>query len=236
MTSAAIAELGAASCHYHIGQQTVRAVDEVTLAVGDDELMAVVGPSGSGKSTLLRLIGGLERPTSGSVLLDGVAIARASEAELLRLRREVVGFSFQDLRLLPQLTALENVMVPLMPYMRRAELEERARGLLEELGLAARARHRPGELSGGEQQRVALARALVRRPRLLIADEPTGNLDTKNRDALVELMARLHQDGLAIVIATHDPAVAERCLRRLTLVDGWVAEDTGKHTVIDSGE
>ncbi|MCL6449983.1 MAG: ABC transporter ATP-binding protein [Acetobacteraceae bacterium] len=225
MTDGLIAALDGASRYYRVGPNTVRAVDGVTLRVRDDEFMAVVGPSGSGKSTLLRLIGGLERPTAGTVNLDGVDIGRASEADLLRLRRHVVGFSFQDLRLLPQLTALENVMVPLMPYMKRRELERRALELLQGLGLAARAHHRPGELSGGEQQRVALARALVRRPRLLLADEPTGNLDTGNRDALIALLAQLHAAGLAVVLATHDPAVAAACRRCVTLVDGRVTED-----------
>ncbi len=209
---------------YSVGKAVVTALAEVELSVRPGEFMALVGPSGSGKSTLLNLIGGLDRPTDGEVRVDGLSLGAASETELVRYRRERVGFIFQSFNLLPTLTAQENVETPLM----LAEIPQRARreraaALLESVGLAARRLHKPNELSGGEKQRVAIARALANRPRLLLADEPTGNLDTKTGGAVLDLLCGLLQaQGLTMLMVTHDLEIAARANRIIHLRDGTI--------------
>ena len=215
---------------YDMGFRAVRAVQNISLEIRSGDYLAVVGHSGSGKSTLLRLIGAIEQPSSGTVYLGGICTGTARPEELTALRANTVGFVFQDFRLLPQLTALENVMVPLLPYLNRhrkkgASVEpaaERAASLLERVGLGARTRHKPAELSGGEQQRVAIARALIREPRLILADELTGNLDTQTREQIMELLDGLNREGLTIVVATHDRGVMDHCRGQVRLQDGMI--------------
>lgn len=209
---------------FRSGATSVTALRGVDLEVGAGEVLGIVGVSGSGKSTLLGLLGGLDLPTSGRVLLDGRPTGELRGAERLALRRSV-GLVFQDYRLLAELNALENVMAPAVPFERSRTLRARARGLLEELGLGERLAHLPGTLSGGEQQRVALARALVGPTRLLLADEPTGNLDRTTADAVTDaLLAAVDQRGITAVVATHDPGVARRCGRVVELDGGRLRE------------
>ncbi len=209
---------------YHVGKTVVAALSDVELTVPPGEFTALVGPSGSGKSTLLNLIGGLDRPSGGEIRVGGLSLETASELELVRHRRERVGFIFQSFNLLPTLNALENVEAPLMlaEVPRRAR-RERAAALLESVGLAPRTLHRPNELSGGEKQRVAIARALANHPSLLLADEPTGNLDSIAGGAVLDLLCGLVKArGLTMVMVTHDPEVAARANRIIHLRDGTV--------------
>ncbi len=212
---------------YRLGEQEVRAVDGIDLTIQSGEFLSIVGPSGSGKTTLLHLLGCLDAPSSGEVLIDGTDTSSLSPVELTRLRREKIGFVFQEFNLLPVLDAVENVELPLR-YMkvRPAERRRRAMQALEEVGLAQRYRNRPAQLSGGEQQRVAIARALVTRPQLVLADEPTGELDTRNTCLVIELMRDLNREtGQTFCIVTHDPMVASYTRRVITLRDGRVASD-----------
>jgi len=203
------------------------AIDRVTLAVPAGEVAAVMGPSGSGKSTLLNLVAGLDRPTAGSVRVDGVELTRLGEAELARYRRTKVGLVFQFFNLLNNLTVLDNVAVPAELAGRgRRESRRRALALLEELGIGDQARSFPARLSGGQRQRVAVARALVNRPPLLLADEPTGALDRRSGEQVIDLLTELNRAGQTILLVTHDPRLAARCASRVvTLVDGAVAGD-----------
>ncbi len=205
----------------------VRALDGVDLTVAVGEFLAIMGPSGSGKTTLLNLIGTLDRPTAGRVVVAGTEVTRLTGDALADFRRAHIGFVFQMFHLVPELTALENVMLPLLPYRRRLgfDLKRRARELLGQVGLRAREGHLPGQLSGGEQQRVALARALVNRPALLLADEPTGNLDSQGGLGVLRLMEEMRRAyGLTVVVVTHDAVVAGQAERVLTLRDGrWEA-------------
>ncbi len=207
-----------------MGKTFVDALRGVDLTVAPGEFVALVGPSGSGKSTLLHLIGGLVRPTGGEVWVNGLELGRSSDAELVAYRRDTLGFIFQSFNLLPIKTAWENVAVPLMlagtPL---AERRARAHELLEQLGLGRRANHRPAELSGGEQQRVAIARALANRPRLLLADEPTGNLDSRTGGEILDLLQRLvREEGLTMLLVTHDMGVARHAERIVHLRDGEI--------------
>ncbi|PRZ06437.1 putative ABC transport system ATP-binding protein [Isoptericola sp. CG 20/1183] len=210
----------------YTGKRTVHALRSVDLEIGDGELVAIQGPTGGGKSTLLQMLGGLDRPTSGSVLLAGDDLAKLSDGALTSARAERIGFVFQHYNLIPTLTAAENVATAMVPL--HVKAEKRTRRALEALasvGLAERADHLPGELSGGQQQRVAIARALVKEPRVLLADEPTGNLDEATRDEIVELLEGLwKEEGLTIVMVTHDTAVARRAQRRLRIAKGTVTE------------
>jgi len=211
---------------YHVGKTVIAALSEVDLLIGPGEFTALVGPSGSGKSTLLNLIGGLDRPTGGEVHVDGLSLGAASEPELVRYRRERVGFIFQSFNLLPTLTALENVEAPLMlAEMPGHARRERATALLASVGLTARMLHKPNELSGGEKQRVAIARALANRPLLLLADEPTGNLDSKTGGAVLDLLCGLlRAQGLTMIMVTHDLEVAARANRIIHLRDGSIQQ------------
>lgn len=218
---------------YRLGGQDVRALNGVSLEIEAGEFVAIMGRSGSGKSTLLNLIGCLDTPDSGSVFLGGTEITRLSERELPRVRREKVAFVFQHFNLIPTLTALENVMLPL-GYARvpRDEATRRTLEILDEVGMRERARHRPAELSGGEQQRVAIARALVNRPVVVLADEPTGELDSETALSVLGLMRRLNLTlGQTFLLVTHDPMVAGLCTRVIRLKDGRVESDTGKRPV-----
>src|SRR5512138_1790390 len=209
------------------GRRQVTALDGVDLHVARGEMVSIVGPSGSGKSTLLNLIGGLDRPSSGDVKVDGHSLAKLTDDELTAVRRDKVGFIFQFFNLLPSLTCLENVALPL--HLRgwgRRQIDERTRELLDLVGLAPRADHLPDELSGGERQRVAIARALAVFPPILLADEPTGNLDTRTGAGILALVHDLHDRlGATILVVTHDLGVARSCSRTITLRDGQVVED-----------
>ena len=202
------------------GERTLIVVDDIDLAVAAGECVSIRGPSGAGKSTLLALLAGLDRPTAGSVLIDGRPIEGLSEDELALLRREKIGFVFQSFQLLGNLTARENVQFPL-DLLGRRQSKQRAEALLAEVGLARRGHHYPSQLSGGEQQRVALARAFAAEPAILLGDEPTGNLDSVTGAAILDVMMALRDRfGATLVLVTHDPAVAARADRELVMVDG----------------
>ena len=211
---------------YRQGTVDVHAVDGVDLAIEAGELVAIVGRSGSGKTTLLDLLGCLLRPTSGEVFVGGEPTAGLPDARLAVVRRDRIGFVFQEFNLLPTLTALENVLLPRRYGARRPDDRARAEALLAAVDLSHRARHRPGQLSGGEQQRVAIARALVNDPAIILADEPTGELDSETSEALVAMLRRLNRDeGRTIVIVTHDPEVAAAADRIVRLHDGRIVVD-----------
>jgi len=222
-TSAPAIQLDRVSRHYAMGESSVRAVNEVSLSVPQNEFLALLGSSGSGKSTLLNLIAGLDRPTSGSILALGQDIVSLSSIELARYRRNTIGMIFQSFNLLPRMTLEENVELPLrLAEVDRSERPVRVREALERVRLTHRLGHRPTELSGGEQQRVAIARALVNRPKILLADEPTGNLDSATGEAILTLLRELQsQLGMTIVMVTHERPLAESFADRLaTLGDG----------------
>jgi putative ABC transport system ATP-binding protein len=208
-------ELTDVSKTYSTGSRSVEAVSELDLTVADGEWLAVQGRTGHGKSTLLNLLGGLDRATSGQVKLDGRDLARMRDGELTRMRAIAVGFIFQTFNLVPTLSAAENVATALVPLrVRAAERRRRVAAALDSVGLADRSRHLPSELSGGQQQRVAIARALVKEPKVLLADEPTGNLDEDNRDEIIGLMEKLWREhGLTLVLVSHDSAVVRRAQR-----------------------
>ncbi len=215
---------------YRSGGGALAVLRNVSFDVAPGETLAIVGPSGSGKTTLLGLLAGLDTPTTGSVLLDGTDLSTLDEDARARLRGDRVGFVFQSFQLVSTLTALENVQVPLELRGIR-DSGARAKDLLERVGLGNRTHHFPTQLSGGEQQRVAIARAFVNRPRVLFADEPTGNLDGATGARIVELLEQLNrEDGTTIVLVTHDPALAARLGRSIRLADGLVIEDTGAQT------
>jgi putative ABC transport system ATP-binding protein len=209
---------------YRRGVETVHALSDVSFQVRDGEFTAIIGPSGAGKTTLLHLLGGMDAPTSGSLALGGQSVAGLSDRALTRLRRDTVGFVFQHFGLLPTLTVLENVTLPTLFSRRQAQ--GRALELLDKVGLSHRRGHRPQELSGGEMQRAAIARALINSPRLLLADEPTGNLDSASGQSIIDLFTRLNHEGLTVVVVTHNAALAEIAPRRLTLQDGRLVSDS----------
>jgi putative ABC transport system ATP-binding protein len=207
----------------------VTALREVSLAVAAGEYLAVCGPSGCGKSTLLHILGCVDTPTRGQLLFDGSDVGARSDAQRSELRLLRIGFVFQRFFLLPMLTALENVELPQAEAgVARGERRRRSRELLEYVGLGQRAEHRPSQLSGGEMQRVAVARALANRPRLLLADEPTGELDQKTGEQIAALLDRVHADGTAVVVVTHDPAIAARAPRTVFMRDGRIEDAAGR--------
>jgi len=199
----------------------LRALDDISLHVEEGKWLAIMGPSGSGKSTLVNLVGCLDRPTSGAILIDGEDIAQMTAADLNRVRAEKIGFVFQQFHLIPYLTALENIM--LAQYFHSMTDEKEALEALERVGLKERARHLPGQLSGGEQQRVCIARALINDPKIILADEPTGNLDAQNEEIVLRLLREFHDQGRSIVMVTHDPVVARLADRRIDLHHGRIA-------------
>jgi putative ABC transport system ATP-binding protein len=205
--------------------ESVNAVDAVTLAIPSGQSVAITGRSGSGKSTLLHLIGAMDVPDAGQITIDGTDIARLRDSERAALRRRI-GFVFQRFHLLPALTALDNVLAPVIPYRTDFDKVIRARDLLGAVGLADRVKHLPSQLSGGEQQRVAIARALINHPGIVLADEPTGNLDTHTGADIVALLLQLRDEhGLTLLVATHDTSIAERCDRVVSLSDGRLLND-----------
>jgi putative ABC transport system ATP-binding protein len=211
---------------YAVGGETVHALDHVNLTIDAGEYVSIMGPSGSGKSTLLNVLGLLDRPTAGTYRLKGEDVSSLDDDALAAHRQTHIGFVFQFFHLIPRLTAIENVELPLVlageaPRVRR----ERAAGILESVGLKARRDHRPDQLSGGERQRVAIGRAIVMQPSFLLADEPTGNLDTKSGAEIMQILEQLNRDGIALLIVTHDPAIGGRARRHLTLRDGKIVGD-----------
>jgi len=209
---------------YQLGGQPVHALVDVTEHIRPGEHVAIMGPSGSGKSTLLNILGCLDRPDAGSYWLDGREVGKLGDEELTDVRRHLIGFVFQSFHLVPRLTAAENVELPMVfAGLSRAERRERVARALAAVDLADRADHRPDELSGGQRQRAALARATVMQPRVLLADEPTGNLDTASGRQILELLDRMNDEGMTLVVVTHDPSVARRADRIIVLVDGRVA-------------
>ena len=222
--SNAIIAAEALSKEFKLGQQTVKAVDEVSFTIERGEMVSIVGPSGSGKSTLLGLIGGLDTPTAGRIAIDGVEISQLNERKLTDIRNEKIGFVFQFFNLIQTLTAVENVALPIQFARKRAfNPTQRARELLTHLGLGDRLDHRPNQLSGGQQQRVAIARALANNPPLLLADEPTGNLNSEASELVLATLRQVRDDfGTTVVIVTHDNELAGRTDRSLQIVDGRI--------------
>jgi putative ABC transport system ATP-binding protein len=218
---------------YRTGAGDVVALADVTLELRAGELVAIEGPSGSGKSTLLQLLGALDQPTSGTLVFDGRDLGELSERERTAVRSKDIGFVFQSFNLIPTLTALENVESAMAPLgVGRTDRRARAASLLDRVGLSARSAHLPSRLSGGEQQRVALARALANEPRVILADEPTGNLDSATAEEVVDALRGLSDDGVTVVVVTHAEDVASRARRRIRLRDGRVAEDTSASVVL----
>ncbi|MGW1543414.1 ABC transporter ATP-binding protein [Streptomyces sp. NPDC002309] len=217
-------ELKVVTKHYSRGKAAVRALDGVDLVIADGDRLVIQGPTGGGKSTLLQMLGGLDRPTSGEIVLDGTDLARLPEARLTRVRSESIGFVFQSFNLIPTLNAQENVETALVPLgIKTKERRERAAEALDSVGLGERLGHLPGELSGGQQQRVAIARALVKRPKVLLADEPTGNLDESMRDEIMDVLERTWKEqGLTFVMVTHDSAIAAKAPRVATIRKGRI--------------
>ncbi|MFE9954698.1 ABC transporter ATP-binding protein [Micromonospora sp. NPDC005299] len=237
MTVAAI-EAVDVSRTYELDGVSVPALRGVSLTIAQGEYAAVIGPSGSGKSTLMHLLGGLDRPTGGRLVIGGRDVATLTAPELATLRNETIGFVFQAFHLLPRTSAVDNVALPLVYRgVGARERRERAAAMLGRVGLEHRLGHRPNQLSGGEQQRVAIARALVTDPAVLLADEPTGNLDTATGEAVLELLERLNaESGVALVMVTHDPEVAARARRRIAVRDGLIRSDTVHDRPLSSGD
>ena len=211
---------------YTIGEETVRALNGINLSIQKNEYVALMGPSGSGKSTLMNIIGCLDTPTSGEYYLNGPNVAQLSDSELAAIRNKEIGFVFQTFNLLPRLTALQNVALPLVyAGIPEAERLKKAKEVLEQVGLGDRIKHRPNELSGGQRQRVAVARALVNHPSIILADEPTGNLDTKTSEEIMQLLDIIHQAGNTIVLVTHEEDIALHAKRVVRMRDGIVESD-----------
>jgi len=221
-----VIELEGIHKHYDTGKLDVHALRGIDLRIHPGELVAIMGPSGSGKTTLMEILGCLSRPTQGRYRMNGRAIDQIDADGLARLRGEEIGFVFQSFNLLPRLAVVENVELPLAYRgVSRRERRERALASLVRVGLAARARHLPTEISGGERQRVAIARALVNRPSLLLADEPTGNLDSQTGSEILALLRSVHDEGNTVVMVTHDPAIGAQARRRISIRDGRVERD-----------
>ena len=219
-------ELRNVSKIYHLGGEEIRALDDVSLDIEGGEFISIIGPSGSGKSTLMHILGCLDTPTRGSIKLDGLDIHGASRAELAGIRNRKIGFVFQFFNLLPKLTVLQNVELPMVySGISGRERRERAFSALHLMDMDNRAKHRPLQLSGGQQQRAAIARALVNSPKIVFADEPTGNLDSHTGETILALFAKLSQEGRTIVLVTHDPEIAARTPRRIEIRDGKISKN-----------
>lgn len=215
---------------YQMGTQMVHALQSISLDIYKNDYIALMGPSGSGKSTLMNLIGCLDTPTSGSYFLNGQDVSKLSDSELAEIRNKEIGFVFQTFNLLPRLTALDNVSLPLIyAGLSKSMRVERAKDVLSQVGLADRMHHKPNELSGGQRQRVAIARALVNKPSIILADEPTGNLDTKTSYEIMEIFDDLHKLGNTIILVTHEPDIADHAHRVIKLRDGLLESDESTH-------
>jgi putative ABC transport system ATP-binding protein len=209
---------------YKLGTNTICALDSVTFEVQEGEMVAIMGPSGSGKSTLMHILGCLDSPDSGKYFLAGEDVSKVPENRLAQIRNLRIGFVFQVFNLLPRMSALENVELPLL-YAGKREAKDRARAALANVGLSERTRHEPSQLSGGERQRVAIARAIVTEPAIILADEPTGNVDSKTSEEIMSLFRELNSQGRTIVVVTHEPNVAKHCQRMIYIKDGRVSQD-----------
>lgn len=213
---------------YQSGEQAVKALDGISLSIAENDYVAIMGPSGSGKSTLMNIIGCLDTPTGGTYSLDGERVDSLSDESLSRIRGRKIGFVFQSFHLLPRLTALENVALPLVyAGVPRARREERAREALARVGLSHRMTHLPGSMSGGQRQRVAVARALIAHPSIILADEPTGNLDTATSEEIMQLFGEIHASGNTVILVTHEEDIARYADRIVRLRDGRIESDTG---------
>ena len=211
--------------YYQVGDDKVRALDHASLHIKPHEFVSIIGPSGSGKSTLMNIIGCLDVSDAGEYLLDGLPIEAYSESELAKIRNQKIGFVFQSFNLIPKLSAEENVELPLIyQKVKKSERQKRVKAALEQVGLSHRAKHLPTELSGGQQQRVAVARALVTNPSLILADEPTGNLDSKTTKEIMDMFHELHAKGNTIVLITHDNDIAKQAARVIHILDGQISE------------
>ena len=211
---------------YKMGEEDVHALDGVTFTIPRGDFCAIIGPSGSGKSTLMNIIGGLDRPTQGRIVIDGADVGALDDEALAEFRNRTVGFVFQSFNLLPRVSALENVELPMIyAGVEPRERRERAAELLNRLGLGARMHHKPTQLSGGQQQRVAIARALAGRPALLLADEPTGALDTNTSNEIMQLISDLNKEGATVVLVTHEPEIAAATKRTIEMRDGRIVKD-----------
>jgi len=211
---------------YPLGENVVKVLKDINLEVNEGEYVSLMGPSGSGKSTLMNIIGALDTPTSGKYFLKGTDVSSLDDDALAQIRNKEIGFVFQTFNLLPRLTALENVMLPLIyAHVPKKERIKRAKEVLESVGLGDRMHHRPNQLSGGQRQRVAIARALVNRPSIILADEPTGNLDSQSSEEIMKLFDRLNEEGNTIIIVTHEPDIAAHTKRLVKLLDGRILSD-----------
>ena len=221
--------------HYEVGTQVVKALNGVSLSIEKGEYVAIMGPSGSGKSTLMNLIGALDTPTSGHYILNGTDVSHMSDDQLAEIRNREIGFVFQTFNLLPRYSALDNVVLPLIyAGVKKDERYDKGRQALENVGLSERMTHKPNELSGGQRQRVAVARALVNKPSLILADEPTGNLDSKTSVDIMRLFEEIHNAGNTIVLVTHEEDIAQHAKRIIRLRDGVVESDEAVEKVVSS--
>lgn len=213
--------------YFQVGEQSVHALDDIDLTIAHGEYLSVMGPSGSGKSTLLNVIALLDQPSSGRYFLNDRDITQYSDDELAKVRRENIGFVFQFFHLIPRLTAAENVEMPMMlAGIDRKERQQRIETALKQVGLSDRAGHRPDQLSGGQLQRVAIARAMIMNPGILLADEPTGNLDSKSGAEIIDLLERLNEQGVTLIVITHDQSIGKRAKRKIRIVDGKIEAET----------
>ena len=220
--------------NFQVGDQVVRALDNLDVEIASGEYVSIMGPSGSGKSTLLNALGLLDSPTSGDYWLDDIRTATMGDDELAVIRQNKIGFVFQAFHLVPRMSAFENVELPMvLAGLPPAERQQRVKTALERVGLGTRVDHRPDQLSGGERQRVAIARAIVMEPTILLADEPTGNLDSKSGKEIVDIMEDLNRQGLTLIVVTHDPAIGQRAGRKIRMEDGRVVRDMRGEQIVD---